>query len=143
MKFVAKRKCGQNRKVRRMWMSVEGYRIIWRKEAFGIRVPARYQACVRVLVPCNGGQLFEAWDFVDRKRRLHKTLKAAQEECEKHFDQWSKVTGVRSLKEIFGKLPVGLPCWARKTLDRHVYAILTNYTPAKRKRFTLAEESTA
>jgi hypothetical protein len=77
------------------------------------------------------------WDFVDRNRRLMKTMKAAQEECEKHNRVWAKAckaTGVRALKELFGgKLPLGLPLWARKRLDRRLYAILTDNRPAKKR----------
>src|SRR3989304_1351480 len=49
MELVRKKKRGQSQKVRRTWFSDEGYRIIWRKEVYGVRVPARYQACVRTL----------------------------------------------------------------------------------------------
>ena len=51
MQFVRKKKQGQNQKVRRTWFSEEGYRITWRKEVHGIPVPARFQACVRILIP--------------------------------------------------------------------------------------------
>jgi len=44
MEFVRKKKRGQNQKVRRTWFSQEGYRIVWRKEVCGVRVPARFQA---------------------------------------------------------------------------------------------------
>ena len=133
MEFVRKKKRGQNQKVRRTWFSEEGYRIIWRKEVYGVRVPARFQACVRVLVPYSDGQLRPMWDFVNRNRRLMKTLKAAEEECEKHKRLWTKAceaTGIRALKELFGgKLPLGLPLWARKKMDRRLYAILTDNRP--------------
>ena len=137
MEFVRKKKRGQNQKVRRTWFSEEGYRIIWRKEVWGVRVPARFQACVRVLVPCNGGELRPIWDFVNRDRRLMKTLKAAEDECEKHNRLWTKAceaAGIRALKELFGgKLPLGLPLWTRKKLDRRLYAILTDNRPAKQR----------
>ncbi len=57
MEFVRKKKRGQNQTVRRTWFSEEGYRIIWRKEVYGVHVPARSQACVRTLVPYSDGQL--------------------------------------------------------------------------------------
>jgi len=137
MKFVRKKKRGQNQKVRRTWFSEEGYRIVWRKEVYGVRVPARFQATVRVLVPYSDGQLRQMWDFVNRNRRLTKTLKAAEEECEKHNRLWTRVceaTGIRALKELFGgKLPLGLPVWARKKLDRRLYAILIDNRPMKHR----------
>src|SRR3990172_7700717 len=124
MEFVRKRKRGQDKKVRRTWFSEEGYRITWRKEVYGVRVPARFQACVRVLVPYGDGQLRPMWDFVNRNRRLIKTLKAAEEECERHHRLWATVceaTGTRGLKELFGgKLPLGLPLWTRKKMDRRL-----------------------
>jgi hypothetical protein len=127
MQFIRKRKRGQDQKVRRTWFSEEGYRIVWRKEVFGIQVPARYQACVRVLVPSNG-EPRQMWDFVNHKRRLLKTLQAAKEECEKHCHLWTKAIeagGIRALREVFGgKLPSGLPLWARKPIDRRLYAVL-------------------
>ena len=67
------------------------------------------------------------WDFVNFRRRLMKTLNAAQEECEKHRHLWTKAceaTNLRALKELFGgKLPLGMPLWARKKMDRRLYAI--------------------
>ncbi len=78
MRFTRKRKRGARAKTQKHWFSDEGYRIIWRKEVYGVRVPARFQACVRVLVPYSDGQLRPMWDFVNRNRRLIKTLKAAQ-----------------------------------------------------------------
>ena len=72
MEFVRKKKRGQDKKVRRTWFSEEGYRIVWRKEVYGVRVPARFQACVRTLVPYSDGELRPMWDFVNHKRRLDK-----------------------------------------------------------------------
>jgi len=135
MQFVRRRKRGQNQKIRRTWFSEEGYRIIWRKEVCGVRVPARFQACVRTLIPYSDGQLRQSWDFVNHNRRLIKTFKAAEEECEKHKRLWKQACeapGIRALKELFGgRLPLGLPLWARKKLDRRLYAILTDNRPAK------------
>src|SRR3990167_363674 len=43
-----------------------------------------------------------------------------------------EATGIRALKELFGgKLPMGLPMWARKKLDRRLYAILIDNRPTK------------
>ncbi len=117
MDFIRKKKRGQSQKVQRTWFSEEGYRIVWRKEVCGVCVPARFQACVRTLVPFSNGELRPMWDFVNFRRRLMKTLKAAQEECEKHRRLWTKpceVTNLRALKALFGgKLPLGMPLWAR------------------------------
>jgi hypothetical protein len=78
--------------------------------------------------------LFETWDFTDPARRLFKTRGKAEESCEKHKRLWTKAceaTGVRALKELFGKLPLGLPMWARKKMDRRLYAILIDNRPGK------------
>jgi len=135
MEFHRKKKRGQSQKVRRTWFSEEGYRIVWRKEVYGVRVPAGFQACVRTLIPYSDGTLHPMWDFVNLNRRLMKTLRAAEEECEKHKRLWAKAceaTGVRALRELFGgKLPSGLPLWARRKLDRRLYAILTDNRPGK------------
>ena len=80
MQFVRKKKRGQNQKARRSWFSQDGYRIIWRKEVHGVRVPPRFQACVRIVIPHSGNrdEDFQMWDFVNCKRRLYKTMKAAR-----------------------------------------------------------------
>jgi hypothetical protein len=133
MQFVRKKKRGQNQKARRTWFSAEGYRIVWRNEVHKICVPARYQACVRTLIPDSNGELRQMWDFVNHNRRVIKTLQAAQEECEKHNCLWTKACqagGIRALRELFGgNVPMGLPVWARKTMDRRLYAILTDHGP--------------
>ena len=85
MNFIRKKIKGQNQKVRRTWMSEDKYRIVWRSEAFGIELPAAFQATVRIILPTGG----EMWDFVS-SRRLFKTLKAAQEACEKHQRLWTQ-----------------------------------------------------
>jgi len=88
MEFARKKKRGQSQKGHRTWFSDEGYRITWRMEVFGVRVPARFQACVRVLVPHGEGTLRESWDFVDRQHGLTKTLKSAIERCDCHKRLW-------------------------------------------------------
>jgi hypothetical protein len=134
VEFQRKRKRGSWATTEKFWFSPEQYRIIWRKEVFGIQVPARYQACVRVLVP-GDGEPRQMWDFVNHKRRLIKTLQAAQEECAKHCHLWTKAIeagGIRALRELFdGKLPSGLPLWTRKKMDRRLYAILMDNRPLK------------
>lgn len=145
MEFVRKKKRGQSQKVRRTWFSEEHYRITWRKEVCGVRIPARFQACVRVLVPYSDGHLRRMWDFVSRNRRLIKTLKAAEEECERHKRLWERAcqaTGIRALKELFGgKLPLGLPLWVRKKMDRRLYAILIDNRPMMKNRDDEEDES--
>lgn len=134
MQFVRKKRRGQKGKSRRTWFSQEGYRIGWSKEVHGVRVPGHYQACVRTLVPYFGGELRQMWDFVDHKHRLYKTYKAAEEACERNQRLWTKAQeagSVRALRELFGKIPLGLPMWARKGLDRRLYAILTDNQPVK------------
>jgi hypothetical protein len=137
MEFVRKKKRGQNKRVRRSWYSKEGYRIIWRKEVHGVAVTPRYQACVRTVIPNYSGEEghnYEMWEFVDYSRRLHKTMKAAQEACKRHHRLWSKAceaTGLRALIGIFGRLPLGIPVWARKKMSHKALAVLT--APRSRK----------
>jgi hypothetical protein len=137
MQFKRKRLGGQNQKVRRTWLSEDGYRIVWRKEVCGVRVPARFQATVRTIIPNYGGvegETFEMWDFTDLAHRLFKTRGKAEESCERHRRLWSKAceaTGSRQLVEIFGKLPISFPAWVRKRLNRKVYELLTRPRKAK------------
>jgi len=136
MDFKRKKKRGQNQRFRRTWLSEDGYCIIWRKEVCGVRVPARFQACVRVVVPNYGGKQGEpqVWDFVNRQRRLFKTMKAAVETCEIHKRLWSKAcqaTGLRGLLDLFGTLPPVVPLWARKKLPRKVHELLMNPRPVR------------
>lgn len=129
MNFIRKKIRGQNQKIRRTWLSKEQYRIVWRKEVDGVRVPARFQATVRTILP-NG----EMWDFVGR--RLFKTFSAAQEACEKHERLWTKATeftGIRDLHELFGRVPLGFPAWAKPKLNRKVYALLMDTSVGKRE----------
>jgi hypothetical protein len=135
MEFHRKKKRGQSQKVRRAWFSDEGYRIVWRREVYGVHVPARFQACVRTLVPCSDGTIHQMWEFVNRSRHVMKTLHAAQEECEQHKRLWTKVcdaTGIRAVQELLGgKLPTGLPAWVRTKIDRRLYAALTDNKVAR------------
>lgn len=129
MNFIRKRIRGHNQKVRRTWLSKEQYRITWRKEVHGVQVSARFQATVWTILP-NG----EMWDFVGR--RLFKTFKAAQEACEKHERLWTKaaeVTGIRGLQDLFGKVPLGFPTWAKSKLNRKVYGLLMDTSTGKRE----------
>jgi hypothetical protein len=135
--FVRKKQRGQNQKVRRTWLSEEGYRIVWRKEVHGVRVPARFQATVRTIIPNYGGVeggSFEMWDFTDLAHRLFKARGKAEESCERHRRLWAKAceaTSIRQLTEIFGRLPSGYPAWVRKKLSRKEYELLTRPRKAK------------
>jgi hypothetical protein len=137
MEFTRKKIKGQNKKVRKTWMSEEKYRIVWRCEAWGIALPAAFQATVRILLP-NGSEM---WDFVS-SRRLFKTFKAAQEACEKHQRLWQQAaegTGIRKLEELFGKVPSGYPLWVRPKLNRNVYGLLMDTTTRKRKDIEICD----
>ena len=96
---------------------------------FGVRVPARFQASVRLVIPNYSGlnQSFKMWDFVNDRHRLYKTMKAAQEDCERHYARWlqaCEATGVRGLQDIFGTIPRGFPLWIKKKINRKAYAVL-------------------
>ena len=136
MEFKRKKKRGYNQKTCRFWFSEDGYRIVWRCEAFGIELPPRFQATVRLMLPDGR----EMWDFVGR--RLFKTLKAAQEACEKHQRLWTKAaeaTGIRKLEELFGKVPSGYPLWVKSKLNRNVYGLLMDTTTRKRKDIEICD----
>ena len=115
MEFKRKKKRGVNRKTRRLWYSAEGYRITWRKEVFGVTVPPAFQACVRTVIPgCFENGSIETWDFVNREKRLYKTIKAAVADCKRHQQLWSQATeytGIRAIQELFGHRPMGVPKW--------------------------------
>jgi len=134
MEFTRKKRRGMNRKVQRLWLSAEKYRITWRREAFGITLPPRFQACVRVIVPGTFENGFtEMWDFVNA-RRLYKSMKAAIADCEKHHRLWTKATqctGIRAIRELFGRDPTSIPVWAKTKLDRRILGILLDTTPRK------------
>lgn len=118
-------------------MSNEKYRIVWRSEAYGIGLPAAYQANVRIMLP-NGKEM---WDFVNN-RRLFKTMKAAQEACEKHQRLWQQVaegTGIRKLEELFGMVPLGYPLWVKSKLNRNMYALLMDMTTRNRKDIRICD----
>ena len=42
----SQKKRGQNAKVQRTWLSEEGYRVHWRREAYGVAMTPAYMACV-------------------------------------------------------------------------------------------------
>lgn len=69
---------------RRVWEDAEGYRIVWRSEAFGIRMRPAYFATVRCQTP---GYL--RWDFAVH-RRPYRTFEAALKACEFNRRLWGK-----------------------------------------------------
>lgn len=137
MEFRRKKQRGVNKKFRRVWYATGGYRITWRRQAFGIMLPARFQACVKVLVPGNfENGYMEMWDFVNPAKHLYKTMKAAEADCEKHQALWEKAiecTGVRAFYELFnGHDPRGCPRWARSKLNGRLVRLLMETTPRRR-----------
>lgn len=145
MEFKRKKKRGISQKVKKIWLSREGYRIVWRREVYGVSVPAAYQVCVRTIVPGNfpDGKTI-MWDFVNRNRRLHKTMKAAVAECENHFRLWSKAiecTGIRALCELMGFYPSCVPQWFAGKLNRRVLTTILDTTPHRKGHEDEEEES--
>lgn len=125
MIFTKRKKRGSTSKTKKYWFSEEGYRIIWRREAFGVKVPARFQTSVRTVLPTNPDRLM--WDFTDKRKPHCKTFDKAKEACERHYATWLKAcetTGVRGIIDIFGKLPFGYPLWTQKKFNRRVYELL-------------------
>lgn len=132
MDFIRKKKRGMNQKTQRLWLHPDGYRITWRKEAFGVPVLARYHACVKILMPGafeNGYK--EMWDFVESKR-TYGNMKTAVADCEKHARLWARAAqcpGIRAIQELFGYIPCGIPKWAISKLNGRVLKILLDTKP--------------
>lgn len=114
---------GRSRKLYKEWFDeTKQYRIVWTREVYGVRVPPHFFATVRTVLP-NG---HEMWDFVGR-RGPYKNLKKATEDCEANKRLWTKAmeaSGIRDLREVFGKLPVGMPVWVKKKIRRDLYELL-------------------
>ncbi len=86
-------------KHRKEWRGGRGrYRIVWRNQAFRVSVPPGYQCSVSVFVPETNGIM---WDFVDRKRPIYRTFKAAKTACELRADPSYKP--LRKKKKVGGK----------------------------------------
>jgi hypothetical protein len=136
MEFTRKKKRGVSQKVCRLWFSPEGYRITWRKEAWGVKIQPGFHACVRTIVPGNfeGGRTL-VWDFVNPKKHLYRSLKVAMADCKHHKRLWSKAAqcpGIRSIRELFGgEEPCGIPKGIYNKLDRRVVEILMDTTPRR------------
>lgn len=135
VEFRRKKKRGINQKTRRLWFSAEGYRIVWRKKAFGINVKPGFQACVRTIVPSSENDIVMMWDFVEHGKRLYRTMKAAVDACEQHYKLWNQATectGIRAIQELFGRQPSSVPKWVAAKLDRRVSVMLLDSTPGNR-----------
>lgn len=147
MEFNRKKKRGINQKTCRLWFSAEGYRITWRKEAFGATVQPGFQACVRTIVPgCFKSGSTEMWDFVNRDRRLHRTMKATVADCEQHQQLWNQAiecTSIRAIQELFGHRPTGIPKWVVTKLDRRVSVILLDTQPGYKDEVEEVSETEA
>ena len=145
MEFNRKKKRGINQKTCRFWFSAEGYRITWRKEVFGVAMQPGFQACIRTIIPgCFESGSTEMWDFVNRDKRLYKTIKAAIADCEQHQQLWNQATectGIRAIQELFGCRPTGIPKWVVTKLDRRISAILLDTQPGYKDE--VEEESEA
>ncbi len=136
MDFKCKKIKAQNQKTQKTWLSEDEYRITWRKEALGVRVPARYMACVRVIVPGNFEKGYtEMWDFVNPKKHLYRSMKVAVVDCQKHHKLWEKATtcsGVREFYALFGgREPHEIPKWAYNLLNDRIRRSLMKIIPRK------------
>jgi len=76
MNFKLRQIKGESRKKRKEWRSGV-YRIVWRNEAFGVKVPPGFFANIRV---------DNQWLSVDR-HGTYKTFAAAERACIKHEGQ--------------------------------------------------------
>jgi len=122
MNFIRKKKRGFNQKVQQLWVNTDGYQITWRKEAFGISIPASYHACIKVVTP-NGEETLE---FVSHKR-LYKGFSAAVEDCEKHQQLWleaTQCTGIQALKRLFVYLPNSVPKWTLTQFNPEILSLI-------------------
>lgn len=120
-------------KRRKVWISQKPYqyKIVWRREVFGVTVPGRFQVLVYTV---RGGNFPEGqcdcWTFVDRP--LYKTMRKALEACARHQRTWEKAIqcpSMRALKNLFGgRKPYDIPRWAFGRLDRKILTTLMDRT---------------
>jgi hypothetical protein len=121
-------------KVLKDWISTkpQRYHIRWRKQVFGVQVLPGYQATFLCYTPGNGSGKVEMWAFVDRP--LYRTLKKAQDACNKHYLQWEKAllcTSMRGIKGIFGKKPHEMPRWIYGYINRQLMETLMDTSAMK------------
>jgi hypothetical protein len=125
MNFKPRSIKGRSRKLYKEWFDeTNQYRIVWTREVCGVRVPPHFFATVRTVLPDG----HEMWDFVGR-RGPYKTFKKAIEDCEANQRLWTRAmqaSGIRSLKDVFGRLPIGMPIWVKKKIRCDIYELLTN-----------------
>ena len=134
MNFTKKRA----KKGRKIFLAEEGYRIIWRRTVCGVRVPARFQASVKAVLPYG-----EMWDRVTSEPHWYKTMTAAQKACEKHYRLWSKACeapGLRAIRELFGRLPLGLPKWAMTKINPRIRVAMLCASPSGRTSLSLTSD---
>ena len=94
-------------------------------------MPGHYHSVVRIVFPDDR----EMWDFVGRRGSVQDQEKGrgSGREAPKAVEEVSESSGVRQLQEVFGgKLPVGMPIWAKKKIRRDLYEILTNSIQLRR-----------
>lgn len=121
-------------KVVKDWISSkpQRYHIRWRKQVFGVNVLPGYQATFLCYIPGNGSGKVEIWGFVDRP--LYRTLKKAQDACNKHHQKWEKAllcTSMRGIKGIFGNKPYELPRWIYGHMNRQLMEALMDTSAMK------------
>ena len=121
-------------KVVKDWISTkpQRYHIRWRKQVFGVQVLPGYQATFLCYIPGNGSGKVEIWTFVDRP--LYRTLKKAQDACNKQYLQWEKAllcTSMRGIKGIFGKKPHEMPRWIYGHINRQLMEALMDTSAMK------------
>jgi hypothetical protein len=123
MKFRLRVIKGRSRKLYKEWLDeAKQYRIVWTRGVYGVCVPPHFFATVRTVLPTG----HEMWDFVGR-RGPYRTFKKATDECEANKRLWTsamEASGIRSLRELFGRLPIGMPVWVRKKIRRDLYELL-------------------
>lgn len=134
MEFKRKKKRGLNQKTRRLWLSAEDYRIVWRTEVCGVNVQPAFQASVRIIAPGSyeDGNT-EMWDFVEHSKRLYRTMNAAVTACERHYKLWDQAK--QSAGILLGHRPPSIPKWVAAKFDRQVSAILLDSTPGRQVEF--------
>jgi hypothetical protein len=137
MNFTRKRVKGQNQKHHKLWLDDDKrYRITWRRECFGVRVPPAFFACVR----CQRSMMDSTpvWYFAGQ-RRPYKTFEKAKEICELHERIWNAVAALndekhyvnklRELRASHGRIGAGplsqdvltsLPKWVMKAVSRRI-----------------------
>lgn len=97
MDFVRKKKRGVTSKTCKVWFSTDGghYKIMWVKEAFGVRTKPHYHATVHCFRTST--DTYKQWDFAGR-RGPYKTFEAAVEACEHNHKMWLEAISISESK---------------------------------------------